>query len=175
MTSCDVGKGPMTIDWITKKLPAEYDYVSPAGVSEIRLLPSFDEGEIVHAKALPDKPSIAASLAGGGWRGVFLPLERRRRTVARVAAWSKLQGAWRLPGDDGESLRPQGNGPAGYASSWARAHRRLGSRGGGDQGIERATAAAGLTLAPLLAWCREGRCREGQQQTDGQAADVGQP
>jgi mannose-6-phosphate isomerase-like protein (cupin superfamily) len=56
----------MIKDWVTKKLPSEYDYVSPAGVSEIRVLPWFEEGEIVHAKALSGKPSIAASLTGVG-------------------------------------------------------------------------------------------------------------
>jgi mannose-6-phosphate isomerase-like protein (cupin superfamily) len=53
-------------DWMTKKLPAEYDYVSPGGASEIRLLPSFEEGEIVHATTYPGKTSIAGTLAGVG-------------------------------------------------------------------------------------------------------------
>jgi mannose-6-phosphate isomerase-like protein (cupin superfamily) len=56
----------MSKDWMTKKLPTEYDYVSPAGVSEIRLLPSFQEGEIVHATTPAEKPSIAATLTGVG-------------------------------------------------------------------------------------------------------------
>ncbi len=56
----------MSRDWMTKKLGEECDYISPSGTSEIRLLPSFEQGEIVHATALPDKPSIAATLTGVG-------------------------------------------------------------------------------------------------------------
>ena len=52
--------------WMTKKLPAEYDYVSPGGASEIRLLPSFEQGEIVHARTHPEKPSIPGTLTGVG-------------------------------------------------------------------------------------------------------------
>jgi mannose-6-phosphate isomerase-like protein (cupin superfamily) len=56
----------MSKDWMTKKLPAEYDYVSPGGASEIRLLPSFEQGEIVHARTHPEKPSIPGTLTGVG-------------------------------------------------------------------------------------------------------------
>jgi mannose-6-phosphate isomerase-like protein (cupin superfamily) len=54
------------MDWMTKALAAEYDYISPSGASEIRLLPSFEQGELAHATALPDKPSNAATLTGIG-------------------------------------------------------------------------------------------------------------
>jgi mannose-6-phosphate isomerase-like protein (cupin superfamily) len=52
--------------WATKMLAAEYDYMSPSGSCEIRLFPSFEQGEIVHARALPGKPSKPAILTGCG-------------------------------------------------------------------------------------------------------------
>ena len=72
----------MTVpQWATCDLPSEPDYVSPGGVSEIRLLPSFPDGELAHARTLPEHVSTAAVLtriteffyilAGHGelWRG----------------------------------------------------------------------------------------------------------
>ncbi len=56
----------MSTTWSTEALPEKYDYVSPGGASEIRLLPSFEQGEIVHARALPDRPSLAATVTGVG-------------------------------------------------------------------------------------------------------------
>jgi len=50
--------------WETKVLTEAYDYISPGGASEIRELPSFDQGEITHARALPARPSIAATTTG---------------------------------------------------------------------------------------------------------------
>ena len=52
--------------WLTKRLGRDADYVSPGGASEIRLLPSFAEGEIVHAHTQAGATSVAAALSGLG-------------------------------------------------------------------------------------------------------------
>jgi mannose-6-phosphate isomerase-like protein (cupin superfamily) len=56
----------MSEPWETKAVADEYDYVSPGGVSEIRLLPSFEQGEVTHARANPSGPSLAATTSGLG-------------------------------------------------------------------------------------------------------------
>src|SRR5262245_26565884 len=56
----------MTRNWMTQKVSAQPTRRSPSGDTEIRLLPSFAEGEIAHATALPGKPSHAATLTGIG-------------------------------------------------------------------------------------------------------------
>ena len=53
-------------DWTTRELPADPDRDSPSGAARIRLFPSFEEGEIVHATAETERPSIAAILSGVG-------------------------------------------------------------------------------------------------------------
>ena len=53
-------------EWSTKDLPTDPDRDSPSGTTGIRLLLSFDEGDIVHATVEPDKPSKPAILRGMG-------------------------------------------------------------------------------------------------------------
>jgi mannose-6-phosphate isomerase-like protein (cupin superfamily) len=54
------------MDWATLTIGEAYDHVSPAGVAEIRLLPSFEQGELAHARARAGRPSRAARLSGIG-------------------------------------------------------------------------------------------------------------
>lgn len=56
----------MNQNWTTQKLPTEADRLSPSNASEIRLLPSFPEGEIVHATAFAGQPSQPARIEGFG-------------------------------------------------------------------------------------------------------------
>lgn len=56
----------MSNAWSTMRLGDKYDRHSPDGTSEIRFLPSFEQGEIVHAVAHPKKSSTAATLSGLG-------------------------------------------------------------------------------------------------------------
>jgi mannose-6-phosphate isomerase-like protein (cupin superfamily) len=56
----------MSTGWFTQALADKYDYMSLGEASEIRLFPSFEQGEIVHARALADRPSLAATLTGVG-------------------------------------------------------------------------------------------------------------
>lgn len=56
----------MNEKWTTKKLPRDADRLSPSSTSEIRLLPSFPEGEIVHATAFADQASEPGSIEGFG-------------------------------------------------------------------------------------------------------------
>ena len=56
----------MSQRWETTAVPTEYDYISPSGEAEIRLLPSFDQGGFAHARVLSDTPSQAASILGMG-------------------------------------------------------------------------------------------------------------
>ena len=52
--------------WKSQQLPDNPSYISPSGVTEIRTLPSFVEGEIVHARLPGGHPSTAARLNGCG-------------------------------------------------------------------------------------------------------------
>ena len=52
--------------WATRELPKDPDRLSPSGMTEIRLFPSFDKGEIVHATAKGEQPSVSAILTGAG-------------------------------------------------------------------------------------------------------------
>lgn len=56
----------MSRQWATATVPIEYDYISPSGEAEIRLLPSFEQGELAHARVASDAPSQAASIVGMG-------------------------------------------------------------------------------------------------------------
>ena len=50
--------------WQTEDLPEAPNYTSPGGTSEIRLLPSFQSGELAHAKAPPECVAKPAILTG---------------------------------------------------------------------------------------------------------------
>jgi mannose-6-phosphate isomerase-like protein (cupin superfamily) len=54
----------VAIRWETKDLPDAPDRASPDGTSEIRLLPSFEGGELAHATALPAQASAPAAVEG---------------------------------------------------------------------------------------------------------------
>jgi mannose-6-phosphate isomerase-like protein (cupin superfamily) len=56
----------VTRPWRTKDLAGRPNYTSPAGVAEIRLLPSFPTGELAHARIVSRQPSRSARLVGVG-------------------------------------------------------------------------------------------------------------
>jgi mannose-6-phosphate isomerase-like protein (cupin superfamily) len=56
----------MSREWETASVGGEYDYISPGGSAEIRLLPSFEQGEFAHARAMENVPSRAATIVGAG-------------------------------------------------------------------------------------------------------------
>jgi mannose-6-phosphate isomerase-like protein (cupin superfamily) len=56
----------MNENWAAKKLPRDADRLAPSSNTEIRLLPSFPEGEIVHATAFAEKASQPAIIEGFG-------------------------------------------------------------------------------------------------------------
>lgn len=113
----------MNEHWMTKKLPREADRMAPSGASEIRLLPSFPEGEIVHATALADQPSQPVMIEGfGEWfyilegEGELWRADRgaRKRYPAHGSALCHDSSGNRLPipGGRGTDEVPRGDGTA---------------------------------------------------------------
>jgi len=52
--------------WDTRRLADQVDYISPGGVTEIRLLPSFEGGELVCARTARGKVAAAGTQIGVG-------------------------------------------------------------------------------------------------------------
>ena len=54
----------MSLPWETRQLPDAYDRLSPGGVAQIRLLPSFEQGELAHARVVSTQPSRPGRVVG---------------------------------------------------------------------------------------------------------------